>query len=297
MTDRDEYNEGHHRSPASRTPRTPQRRGAHRDVSNRSHAGAGIGAGIGAGAGLSPPVSPPVSLSFLGMSPLSPLRPFSPLARVPTPSSPLYPHSDSGRSTPDQGRGHHYNDDIARDRDDRDVLAQRLRDLATRLSQRPRGKDGGIDDDLRAKVDELEDALNRSDSPSKMRKRTSRLPRPSSEAGGGHESRSSLSWKPHSPKNPPYSDVSSLASPARLSPSAGAAAPEARPCASAMTVAQAEKIATEAQDLHKNLEIIISNLRDRQEETEASTPTSHLPFASSHIKKHRLTPNSTSIPS
>lgn len=33
-------------------------------------------------------------------------------------------------------------------------------------------------------------------------------------------------------------------------------------------MAQAEKIVTEARDLHKNLEIIISNLRDRQEETE-----------------------------
>lgn len=271
MPDRDEHNEGHHRSPASRTPRTPQRRGAHRDVSNRSPAGFGVGAG------LSPPVSPPVSLSFLGMSPLSPLRPFSPLARVPTPSSPLYPHSDSGRSTPDHGRGqhpHHHNDnddDIARDRDDRDVLAQRLRDLATRLSQRPRDKDEEIED-LRAKVDELEDALNRPGSPSKTRKRTSRLPRPSSEVGGGPESRTNLSWKSHSPKNPPFSDVSSLASPARLFPSAETAAPEARACASTITVAQAEKIVTEARDLHKNLEIIISNLRDRQEETEVSTP-------------------------
>ncbi|KAI0449598.1 hypothetical protein F5B21DRAFT_508980 [Xylaria acuta] len=209
---------------------------------------------------LSPPASPSMSLYSLRMSPLSP----------------LFPQSNSDYLDPD----HVDHEDIAQD--SRDVLVQRLNDLAARLSQQNHVEGESINV-LHAKVDELESVLYIPDYSSERGARPSG-PSPLSQADDDQDG-SNLSWEPPHPGSLLPSDVSSLASPTRLSPSAktgvdhqGRAKAKSR--ASKMTVAQAEKVVAEAQDLHKSLEVVISNLRDRQEETEASSP--FLSF-SSHI--------------
>ncbi|KAI1153099.1 hypothetical protein F4825DRAFT_416393 [Nemania diffusa] len=240
-----------HGSPA---PQTPPPRRAHPELShphphrrdNRS-----------------PPASPSMSLSSLEMSPLSPLRrQFSPPSLAP--SSPLYPQSESDQLGPD--RGDH--ESIAQD--SRDALVQRLSDLAVRLSRQQHVEDESIDV-LHAKVNELESVLSATGHPSKTKTRPPRLPPLSFEDDG--QDRSGLSWEPPHPDNMLLSDVSSLASPTRPSPLAKTkvrrrtdAKAESR--SAKMTVAQAEKVIAEAQGVYKNLEVVISNLRDRQEETE-----------------------------
>ncbi|KAI0506593.1 hypothetical protein F5B22DRAFT_623106 [Xylaria bambusicola] len=192
----------------------------------------------------SPPGSPSMSPYSLGMSPLSPFRrQFRPPSRAP--SSPLYPHSDSYHPSPDHGS----HEDTTQD--SRDVLVQRLSDLVTRVSQ------GHVEDEsiyaLHAKVDELESVLRLRDKSSNIRY--------------DGQDQSDLSWEPPHPDTLLPSDASSLVSPQRPSPSAKASK-KTGPRASKMTREQAERIAAEAQDLHNSLEIFMSNLRDRQEETE-----------------------------
>ncbi|KAI1311664.1 hypothetical protein F5Y03DRAFT_391214 [Xylaria venustula] len=196
---------------------------------------------------LSPPVSPSMSPYSLGMSPLSPLRrQFSPPTLAP--SSPLYPHSDADRRSPDDGNY----EDVAQD--SRDVLVQRLNDLVSRLTGEHHIKDESMHA-LHAKVDELESVLG--------------APAYSSKVGYDGRPGSNLSWESPHPTNLLPSDIS----PTRSSPSAKAkvdhqANTKARSRTSNLTVAQAEQVIAEVQDLHKNLEVVISNLRDRQEETE-----------------------------
>ncbi|KAI1117461.1 hypothetical protein F5Y14DRAFT_402702 [Nemania sp. NC0429] len=214
-------------------------------------------------ASLSPPASPSISLSSLGLSPLSPLRrPLSPPTLAP--SSPLYPHSESGSP----GLSHRRHDDAAQD--SRAVLVQRLHDLTLQLSQRHRHLHDESIDILHAKVDELEHVLSTPDYSSGTTgdSRPSRLPSRGSadngQDGSDHERR---------PSHPDNLLLASLASPTRPSPSAKTradcqAGAKADSCASKMTLAQAEQVAAEAQGLHRSLEVVISNLRDRQEETE-----------------------------
>lgn len=203
---------------------------------------------------LSPPASPSMSPSSLEMSPLSPLRrPFSPPTLAP--SSPLYPQSDSDHLGLDD-RDH---EDIAED--GRDVLVRRLNNLVARLRREHHVKDESIHA-LHAKVDELENVLYTRDYLSKT--------------GYNDQDGSNLSGEPTHPDNLLPSGMSSLASATRPSPSANArvddqANSKAKSRASKMTIAQAEQVIVEAQDLHKSLEVVISNLRDRQEETEASS--------------------------
>ncbi|KAI0974880.1 hypothetical protein F4678DRAFT_421135 [Xylaria arbuscula] len=196
---------------------------------------------------ISPPASPSMSPYSLGMSPLSPLRrQFS----HPTlaPSSPLYPHSDADRRSPDGGNYESIT------RDSRDVLVQRLSDLVARLTQEHHLKDESMHT-LHAKVDELEIVLG--------------APAYSSKSGYDGRPESNLSWEPPHPTNLLPSDIS----PTRSSPSVKASVDHqtkttAGSRTSSLTVSQAEQVIAEVQDLHKNLEVVISNLRDRQEETE-----------------------------
>ncbi|KAI1132213.1 hypothetical protein F5Y10DRAFT_231821 [Nemania abortiva] len=212
---------------------------------------------------LSPPASPSLSLSSLGMSPLSPLRrQFSPPTLAP--SSPLYPQSESDHLDPDHG------DYESITQDSRDVLVQRLNDLATRLSRQQHVEDGSIDV-LHAKVDELEIVLSAPDYSSKAKTRPPR--RPSLSPGDDGQDGSNLTWGPPHLDTLLPSDVSSLSSP--IGPSSLAktrtrrrANAKPRSHASRMTVAEAEQVVAEAQALSKALEVVISNLRDRQEETE-----------------------------
>lgn len=220
-------------------------------------------------ASLSPPASPSLSLSSLGLSPLSPLRhPLSPPTLAP--SSPLYPQSESDNPGPDHGD----HEDVAQD--SRDVLVQRLNDLAARLSRRRHHVQDESIGILHAKVDELEHVLSTPDYSSGTTgdPRPSRLPSLSPADDGQYGS--NHDWDT-SPDNQLQSDVSGLALLTRSSPSAKTridrqAGAKARPRASKMTAAQAEQMAAEAHGLYKSLEVVISNLRDRQEETEASWP-------------------------
>ncbi|KAI8634183.1 hypothetical protein F5Y19DRAFT_461644 [Xylariaceae sp. FL1651] len=201
--------------------------------------------------------SPSMSLYSVGMSPLSPLRrQFSPpMAR----SSPSYPQSDLNESE---------NEDISLD--SKDVLVQRLNDLAARLSQQHHVKGHNVNV-LHAKVDEMENVLYTHGYPLKTKTQSPRTLTWNAEDEGG----SDLSWEAgQHPPNPLLSDISSLSSPKRISSSAktrmenqsDAQAGSAH--ASKMTVAQAERVIAEAQALHKGLEMVIANLRARQEETE-----------------------------
>ncbi|KAJ2994172.1 hypothetical protein NUW58_g1627 [Xylaria curta] len=190
----------------------------------------------------SPPASPSMSL-YSGMSPLSPLRRrFS--SHSIAPSSPLYPHSESDHLGPEH-RGH---EDITHD--SKDVLVQRLNDLAAALGRQHRTKDESISV-LHAKVDELENVLYNPSYTSKTETRPPLLPSLASRAND--QDGSSFSWEPPHPDTLLLSDIASLASPTRPSPS---------------TKPGAEQVVVEAQSLYKGLEVIISNLRDRQEETE-----------------------------
>ncbi|TGJ86800.1 hypothetical protein E0Z10_g2006 [Xylaria hypoxylon] len=248
MADKPEESDDEHGGPAPHTP--PQRRARpephHPHRRNDSDASTSH---------LSPPASPSMSLYSLGMSPLSPLpRQFSPHAQAP--SSPLYPQSDSDHLGPDHGDY----EDVTQD--SKDVLVQRLNDLVAMLSQQHHVKGESINA-LHAKVDELENVLYIRDYSSKSKTWSPRLP--SLNPGHGDQDGSYLSWKPSHPDNPLLSDVSSPAPPARPSLSAETrvdrrADKKAKSHASKMTVAEAEKIMAEAQDLHKNLEVHIHAL-------------------------------------
>ncbi|KAI2642038.1 hypothetical protein GGS21DRAFT_500908 [Xylaria nigripes] len=189
------------------------------------------------------------------MSPLSPLRHrYSPFSW--SPSSPLYQQWKKAQANITQ--------------DSRDVLAQRLNDLATRLSQ-----DSHVEDEsiklLHAKVNELENALYTPERRPAKTKTERSGPRPLylvDDRGGSDNSRTAPD-----PADLLLLDAPSLASPAQSSPSAKKRPnnrddTKAKPRTSGVTVAQAEQVIAEAQNLHKELEIVISNLRDRQEETE-----------------------------
>ncbi|KAI0112050.1 hypothetical protein GGR51DRAFT_507833 [Nemania sp. FL0031] len=254
MADAEESDEDHG-GPAPHTP--PQRRT--RPGPFHPHHRANSDASL---TNLSPPASPSLSLSSLGMSPLSPLRrQFSPSTLAP--SSPLYPQSESD----------HHGDHESIAPDSRDALVQRLTALAARLSQRQHVEEESIDV-LRAKVDELENVLSTPDYSFKAKAKAKTRPprRPSLSPGDDGQDGSNLSGPPHLDTLLP-SDVSSLSSPIGPSPAAKTRTrrrANAKPGshASRMTVAQAEQVVAEAHALSKGLETVISNLRDRQEETE-----------------------------
>ncbi|KAI0861386.1 hypothetical protein F4860DRAFT_475949 [Xylaria cubensis] len=197
---------------------------------------------------LSPLASPSMSLYSLRMSPLSP----------------LFPQPDPDRLD----LGHRDPEDATQD--SRDVLVQRLNDLAARLSQQHHIRNEEIHV-IHAKVNELENVLYTPDNSSKRETRPPGPPPLSLDDGG--QDGSNHTWEPPDPGSPLPSDAFSLTLPRPASPSAKTgidyqAQRKAKSRASKLTVAQAEQVLAEAQDLHKSLEVVISNLRDRQEETE-----------------------------
>ncbi|OTA57854.1 hypothetical protein K449DRAFT_398081 [Hypoxylon sp. EC38] len=117
----------------------------------------------------SPPASPSLSLYSLGVSPLSPMRRQFPSSL--TRSSSLHPPE------PD----HSEQDDLVQD--SKDVLVQRLNDLATQLSQQDHLKEDSVYG-LHAKVDEMERVLSRRDYPLR---RTPQRSRPTSSSRNEHE--------------------------------------------------------------------------------------------------------------
>jgi hypothetical protein len=128
------------------------------------------------------------------------------------------------------------------------------------------------------------------------KKKKARRPRLSALSPRSDQEESDLSWRAPPPADLQLSDVSSLFSSARPSPLAKTRVDhqsdaKAESHTDKMTVAQAERVVAEAQNLSKDLELVISNLRDRQEETEASPPIPNI-----HTS-HSLTPNSTFTPS
>ncbi|TRX97471.1 hypothetical protein FHL15_001749 [Xylaria flabelliformis] len=189
---------------------------------------------------LSPPASPSMSLYSLRMSPLSPLFP------QPDPDRLNLGHGDPEDAT----------------QDSRDGLVQRLNDLAARLSQQHHVRNEDIDV-LHAKVDELENVLH---TPHKSSKRETRPPRPPPlSLDDDNQDGSNHTWEPPDPGSPLPSDAFSLTLPKPASPSPKTgidhqAQRKAKSRASKLTVAQAEQVLAEAQDLHKSLEVHIHAL-------------------------------------
>ncbi|KAI0147840.1 hypothetical protein GGR57DRAFT_476003 [Xylariaceae sp. FL1272] len=208
-----------------------------------------------AGLQSSPPTSPSMNAFSLGVSPLSPFRRhFSPVSAR---SSSSHQRSDSYRSEAP--------DDLAQD--SRDVLIQRLNDLASKLAQRPHVDDENISA-MHARVDEMENALV---TPGYRLSINAHQPGILAQSPSYDGDESSSPW------DTPGEANRLLGSPIKFTSPAGNAdqvipdttKANAKPTkTSKMSVAQAQRIVAEAQDLQKGLETILTNLRTRQQETE-----------------------------
>ncbi|KAI5928029.1 hypothetical protein F4810DRAFT_646534 [Camillea tinctor] len=208
----------------------------------------------------SPSISPSPSLSFLRMHPLG-MSPFSPLSRQF--SSPFAAATSPPRSvSEDPGQ-----EDLTQD--SKDVLIQRLNDLAARLNHQDLMTEGNVLS-LHTKVDEMENLLATHYSPLKTK---SPKHRPSSSALGNSRLEVGSPLRPSTP-NQVTSDQPSHMQPPSAAKTNGAnhddkqakqAKPEHVPKISA---AEAERVVAEAQLLHKGLEEVIANLRARQEESD-----------------------------
>ncbi|KAI1506518.1 hypothetical protein F5X99DRAFT_364501 [Biscogniauxia marginata] len=202
----------------------------------------------------SPSISP--SLSFLRMHPLG-MSPFSPLNRQF--SSPFVTATSPPRSV----SGELDQEDLTQD--SKDVLIQRLNDLAARLNHQDLMTEGNVLS-LHTKVDEMESVLATHYHPLKSKSPKSR---PSSLIM--RSSRSEIE-SPRGPRTP--SQVMSR-EPSPMQPSAAKTnrgnhddkqkEPERAP---KMSPVEAERVAAEARLLHKGFEEVIANLRARQEETD-----------------------------
>ncbi|KAI1173058.1 hypothetical protein F4777DRAFT_479159 [Nemania sp. FL0916] len=248
--------DGEYGSPAARTP--AQRLRPQQYQPHRRHNG---GDAIPAHPSLS--ASSSSSISPLDASPLSPSR--RELA-PPTlaPSSPLYPHSDSSDSDSDSMSPNYWEDDVPKPKE---RLLQRLQDLVVGLSQPIHVDDKRIDI-LHTKVDEFMNVLLTGAS-SKAKPQSPRLPPRELEdhsRGGSDLSKEPdpdylLPSKAYCPAPPTQPSPSVKPGTGRWDHGKG----ESR---SKMTVAKAKKVIAEADSLHRHLEVVISNLHDRQEETE-----------------------------
>ncbi|KAI0900799.1 hypothetical protein F4806DRAFT_168176 [Annulohypoxylon nitens] len=197
----------------------------------------------------SPPTSPSFSLHSLGMSPFSPMRRqfSSPLVRS---SSPL--HSQEPE----------HSDEEELVKDSKDVLVQRLNDLAAQLSRQDHIKGDDVYG-LHAKVDEMERVLSTKDHlhPSGLTpRRTPRRSRPNS-----------LILPNNRSEHDPFSGLSKLG---RMIPNIpNIPLPVQKSTATQTTgrqisTAESDRIVREAQNLCKELEEVASNLRARQEESD-----------------------------
>ncbi|KAI1210458.1 uncharacterized protein F4807DRAFT_423494 [Annulohypoxylon truncatum] len=196
----------------------------------------------------SPPASPSFSLHSLGMSPFSPMRRqfSSPLARS---SSPL--HSQETE----------HSDEEELVQDSKDVLVQRLNDLAAQLSRQDHIKGDDVYG-LHAKVDEMERVLSTKDHHSSVwtPRRTPRRSRPTS-----------LILQNSRNEHDPFLGLSKLG---RMMPGIPniplpiQKSSSTQTTGNPMSAAVSDRIAREAQNLCKELEDVISNLRARQEESD-----------------------------
>ncbi|KAL7623880.1 hypothetical protein AAE478_005436 [Parahypoxylon ruwenzoriense] len=206
-----------------------------------------------------PPDSPSLILHSLGMSPFSPLRRqlSSPFVRS---SSSLHP----------PGTAHSDQEEIVRD--SKDVLVQRLNDLAAQLNKQDHINEDSVNH-LHARVDEMEKVLSVKDHSSN---RASRRPRsrPSSLALQNSRSEGDSFWGSLAPGRiipniPNISLPTSQRSPSMQSFKESTGAPEAKAVSEPrMSPAQASRIVTEAQKLCKELEAVVTSLRARQEESD-----------------------------
>ncbi|KAI1344079.1 hypothetical protein F5Y15DRAFT_186686 [Xylariaceae sp. FL0016] len=202
------------------------------------------------------PASPSFSLHSLGMSPFSPMRQrfAAPLTR-----SSSSPHSDMAHSEED-------NEDLTQD--SKDVLVQRLNDIAASLSRQDHIRDDSVSR-MHAKVDELENTLSTYGHPRMSRSPRTKPPNLDLRISGG---RPNTSWTPLK-LGASLSDVSNMSSPPQFSSSVKTGdysrdmeTNHALP--STVSPAEANKLAEEAQALNTALENVIANLQARQEETQ-----------------------------
>ncbi|KAI0601890.1 hypothetical protein F4775DRAFT_359331 [Biscogniauxia sp. FL1348] len=206
----------------------------------------------------SPSISPSPSLSFLRMHPLG-MSPFSPLSRQfssPFAAATSPPRSVSEELSPEEGLT----------QDSKDVLIQRLNDLAARLNHQDLMTEGNVLS-LHSKVDEMESLLATHYHPLKSK---SPKHRPSSSALGSSRSevvspRRPLTPSQVTPDKPPHMQPPSAVKTNGGNREDKQAKPEPAP---KMSPAEAERVVAEAQLLHKGLEEVIANLRARQEESD-----------------------------
>ncbi|KAI2468265.1 hypothetical protein F4781DRAFT_443651 [Annulohypoxylon bovei var. microspora] len=193
----------------------------------------------------SPPASPSFSLHSLGMSPFSPIRRqfSSPLIRSSSPlHSPEAEHSDEEELV----------------QDSKDVLVQRLNDLAAQLNRQDHIKGDDVYG-LHAKVDEMERVLSTKDHPSRW---TPRRSRPTSLIIQS-TSRNELDPFGVSPKlGRMMPSIPNIPLPIQKSSSTQTTGHQ-------MSAAESGRVVQEAQNLCKELEEVVSNLRARQEESDA----------------------------
>ncbi|KAI0142370.1 hypothetical protein F4776DRAFT_676281 [Hypoxylon sp. NC0597] len=220
----------------------------------------------------SPPASPSLSLYSLGVSPLSPMR--RQFSSSLTRSSSLHPPE------PD----HSEQDDLVQD--SKDVLVQRLNDLATQLSQQDHLKEDSVYG-LHAKVDEMERVLSRRDHPLRQ---TPQRSRPTSliqlqSSKNEHE----RFWGSLSPGRI-IPSISNVPLPTQKSSSTQTSEEyfdghrAHTPQKNQMSAAQAARVVEEAQRLNKELEDVTTSLRARQEESDArSHPVAYTKRAAQRI--------------
>ncbi|KAI2631898.1 hypothetical protein GGR54DRAFT_581338 [Hypoxylon sp. NC1633] len=200
----------------------------------------------------SSPASPSLSLHSLGMSPFSPVRRqlSSPFA-----GSPSFLHPTDV--------GHSEHEDLVQD--SRDVLVQRLNDLAAKLNQQDDLQEDNVYS-LHATVDEMEQALSTRDHLSRRGQRS----RPTSLILQNTRSELNPFWGSLSPGR----TMPGIANtPLRTQKSSSTQTDEKSPIGTSgdepqMSAAQASRIAAEAQHLQEELESVVSSLRARQEESD-----------------------------
>ncbi|KAH9908126.1 hypothetical protein F4778DRAFT_720418 [Xylariomycetidae sp. FL2044] len=196
---------------------------------------------------VSPPVSPSVSMHSLGMSPLSPLRQQF--------SNPFLRSFSSPQSDP----GLVEQDDMTQD--SRDVLVQRLHDLAAKLTHESYIGQENVNS-LHAKVSEMELVINHPDRQANQTKPKSRAPGLIVEAyGGSHDSSYDSPTFDHSASGQPDTTRSMQELAGRVQNPVESQAPQ-------MSPEQVRHVVAEAQSLCRGLEVVVSNLRSRQEETD-----------------------------
>lgn len=243
--------------PSSPAPQTPTRNATKPDHNPRSsHHDA-------ATPKTSPSGSPSLSLHLLGMSPFSPMRRHLSPSFTRSSSSPLY------ATEPE----HSEDEEVVQD--SKDVLVQRLNDLAAQLNQQDHLKEDNVNS-LHAKVDEMERVVSSRGHPSPRRSQRSR---PSSLVLQKSTSERDFFWGTLTPSRMP--SISNIPLPTRKSSatqttedhSVANAKPASEP---QMTPAQVNQIVEAAETLDKELQSVMTSLRARQEESDArSLPSPH----------------------